>query len=61
MDQENKDNNNKRNPFINLDPLHREEEQKDILVEFQKLISQIKEKQKLIEIQKIVTRQLNSM
>ena len=49
------------NPFNKIDPLRKEEKQKDIFLEFKKYISSIKDKQKLLDINNLLTHQLKSM
>jgi len=52
---------NNSNPFIKIDPFHKEEKPKDIVLEFKKYIASIKDKQILIEINILLTDQLNSI
>ena len=52
----NNEKNKKENPFQTLDPF-----KKDIVKEINKIIVKIHDKEKLIEIQRLINHQLNSM
>ena len=58
---------NSINPFIKIDPLFnkinkvKDPKEKDILVEFQQIITLIKDKHKLLVICNLLTQKLNSM